>query len=194
MKESKYFECVCKRCSDSTENGTNFSTILCARCTSTDKPALVMSTNPLDFEAEWKCNACGVTTPGSDVEELVDVLEKEVASLPTTKDAYEASLAKYSRILHPNHHVMIDLEFTLVQLYGREKASQKMAEDPKAQEQAMVRDARRKLELCEKVLSVISKLMPGELFFSSKRDDYDFKNRFKVLTFRKIIVNIRTVN
>ena len=120
-----------------------------------------MSTNPLDFDAEWKCNACSATTPGSEVEELVDVLEKEVAGLPTTKDAYEASLAKYSRILHPNHHVMIDLEFTLVQLYGREKAQR--LEDPKAQEQVMVRDAKRKLELCEKVLSVISKLMPGKL-------------------------------
>ena len=32
---------------------------------------------------------------------------------------YEKTLKKYSCLLHPNHHIMIDLEFTLVQLYGR---------------------------------------------------------------------------
>ena len=81
------------------------------------------------------------------------------------QDAYEATLASYSKILHPNHHVMIDLEFTLVQLYGRERSkppSTQNGPDSKAHEQAMVRDAKRKLELCEKVISVISKLMPGK--------------------------------
>ena len=74
-------------------------------------------------------------------------------------------MASYSKILHPNHHVMIDLEFTLVQLYGRERSkppSTQNGPDSKAHEQAMVRDAKRKLELCEKVISVISKLMPGK--------------------------------
>ena len=41
------------------------------------------------------------------------------------KDLYEKTLEKYSHILHSNHHIMIDLEFTLVQLYGRQSLSPK---------------------------------------------------------------------
>ena len=36
------------------------------------------------------------------------------------KELYEMALEKLSHILHRNHHIMIDLEFTLVQLYGRQ--------------------------------------------------------------------------
>ena len=39
------------------------------------------------------------------------------------KSFYEKALEKFSPILHPNHHIMVDLEFTLVQLYGRQPLS-----------------------------------------------------------------------
>ena len=49
---------------------------------------------------------------------LVEELEKETSLLPMEKVVYEKTLEKFSRLLHPNHHIMVDLEFTLVQLYG----------------------------------------------------------------------------
>ena len=88
LKESKYFECVCKRCCDPTENGTHFSTILCARCgdnKDNSSKGHVTSIDPKDFLADWRCDSCGVKTPGCEIEELVDLLEREVAQLPTTK-------------------------------------------------------------------------------------------------------------
>ena len=88
LKESKYFECVCKRCCDPTENGTHFSTILCARCGDNKdnrSKGHVTSIDPKDFLADWRCDSCGVKTPGCEIEELVDLLEREVAQLPTTK-------------------------------------------------------------------------------------------------------------
>ena len=32
LLDSKYFLCTCRRCSDPTELGTNFSTLLCQKC------------------------------------------------------------------------------------------------------------------------------------------------------------------
>ena len=51
-----------------------------------------------------------------DVEELIETLEKEVSNLPLEKDPYEEKLKVYEKLLHPNHHIMIDLKFTLVQV------------------------------------------------------------------------------
>ena len=93
LRESKYFDCCCQRCSDPTENGTHFSTLLCSLCKDTE--GRVTSTDPLNFEADWKCNGCGNKTPGGQIEELVEVLEREVSQLPTTK------VTANGGILHP---------------------------------------------------------------------------------------------
>ena len=54
---------------------------------------------------------------------LVEELEKEAGSLPLNKRVYEKTLERFSRILHPNHHIMVDMEFTLIQLLGRQPSS-----------------------------------------------------------------------
>lgn len=43
LKQGKYFDCACPRCSDPTELGTHMSTMKCHKC----DPGIVMSTNPL---------------------------------------------------------------------------------------------------------------------------------------------------
>ena len=50
---------------------------------------------------------------------MIEELEKETHSIKMDKELYEQMLSRFSRILHPNHHIMIDLEFTLIQLLGR---------------------------------------------------------------------------
>ena len=50
---------------------------------------------------------------------MIDELEKETHTIKMDKELYEQMLSRFSRILHPNHHIMIDLEFTLIQLLGR---------------------------------------------------------------------------
>ena len=77
---------------------------------------LVLSTNPTNTFADWKCLVCGHILKASDLEELIETLEKEVSLLPMERDIYEEKLNAYSKLLHPNHHIMIDLKFTLVQV------------------------------------------------------------------------------
>lgn len=43
LKEGKYFDCACERCSDPLELGTNLSTMKCHRC----DPGVITSSNPL---------------------------------------------------------------------------------------------------------------------------------------------------
>ena len=43
--------------------------------------------------------------------------------MPMDKKIYEKTLERFSHILHPNHHIMVDMEFTLIQLLGRQQPS-----------------------------------------------------------------------
>ncbi|PSN56126.1 hypothetical protein C0J52_10643 [Blattella germanica] len=51
LKESKFFDCKCARCSDPTELGTYAGALKCPKCNGP-----VLSTQPLDNSAEWRCN------------------------------------------------------------------------------------------------------------------------------------------
>ena len=112
LQDSKYFACHCIRCKDPTELGSHFSTIFCQKC----PKGYMLTTNPLNVLANWKCNECGYIMKSGDVEELIETLEKEVSELPLEREAYEEKLEAYSKLLHPNQHIMIDLKFTLVQV------------------------------------------------------------------------------
>lgn len=121
----------------------------------------MISSDPLKSDANWVCQKCGATLASDEVEGLVDALEKEASGLPLDKQAFEDTLARFSQVLHPNHHIMVDLEFTLVQLYGRDRASVPAAAGP-GRATLVEQEAPRKLELCEKVLGILAILMPGQ--------------------------------
>ena len=76
----------------------------------------MLTTSPTNIYANWKCNNCQHVLKSKEVEELIETLEKEVSELPLDRDVYEEKLKSYSKLLHPNHHIMIDLKFTLVQV------------------------------------------------------------------------------
>ena len=61
---------------------------------------------------------------------------------------YEACLYKFSSLLHANHHIMVDLEFSLVQMYVKNLSGQETLEE-------RLRQARRKKQLAEHVLQVM---------------------------------------
>lgn len=53
LKQTKIFDCDCRRCRDPSENGTFGSSWVCQRCS-----GLILSSNPLDNLSEWKCEKC----------------------------------------------------------------------------------------------------------------------------------------
>lgn len=46
LRESKFFECKCERCSDKTELGTHSSTLKCNKCDN----GIIVSTDPLGMK------------------------------------------------------------------------------------------------------------------------------------------------
>eukprot|EP00095_Tigriopus_kingsejongensis_P011042 maker-scaffold109_size355148-snap-gene-2.26 protein:Tk11042 transcript:maker-scaffold109_size355148-snap-gene-2.26-mRNA-1 annotation:"protein isoform a-like" len=68
---------------------------------------------------------------------------------------FECFIGKYSKILHPNHVILIDRKYVLARMYGRMEGYEV---DGLTDEQF-----RRKRELCEEVLGVLDKIMPGRM-------------------------------
>lgn len=58
LKSVYFFTCTCPRCTDPSELGTNFSTLLCNSDKCKRKKRLVLPLSPLDESSKWKCTAC----------------------------------------------------------------------------------------------------------------------------------------
>ena len=76
------------------------------------------------------------------VSDVIARLEAENEALPLEKEALEAQLERLSNFVHSNHQLRIDLKFSLVQLYGRDRLDcQKLLSE----------EAEKKLRVCKDV-------------------------------------------
>ncbi|KAF6204066.1 hypothetical protein GE061_002406 [Apolygus lucorum] len=121
LRCSKYFECDCDRCKDPTELGSHLSSIKCPSCDN----GLILSSDPLDPEAIWKCTHCDRTLQGQLVQRLYLKIQNEVAELeymdvsPGKLESAEKVLRNYKSSLHPRHAFNQSIYLMLSQLYGR---------------------------------------------------------------------------
>lgn len=85
----------------------------------------MISTNPLDNDADWLCPACNEKLSGRDYREYYGLLWNEMMSIDKrSPDAFEKYLAKYKDILHPTNSYTIEVKYALTQLYGNVKGIQ----------------------------------------------------------------------
>lgn len=148
--ESKFFWCQCKRCSDPTEFGTNCSTIKCTKC----PKGYILTTNPLDQDADWKCKSCSHTMPAKIIVQLLDRLFKELDAIDGNSiDLYEQFNVKYQNILHHNHYLFLSTKHSLCQLYG--KISGYLISEMSLQQ------IKQKEKICRDLLSVVDVYEPG---------------------------------
>ncbi|CAH2093115.1 unnamed protein product [Euphydryas editha] len=158
LLESKFFSCTCPRCADPAELGTHSSTLKCNKCDN----GVILSTNPLDNEAEWKCTEknCEFKTSGAAMRKMLGVVLAELEQLdaldpgPSALELREATLKKYKSVFHPCHAILISLKHALAQLYGRvENYSLDDLPDLLLE---------RKAELCRLVLKILDVVSPGD--------------------------------
>ena len=152
----KFFHCLCERCSDPTELGTYCSALKCPTC---KEP--VISQNPKDLKADWACIKCKRIFAHLKVSNVTAAIKEKGEQLEHSKDkpevdipVHEAFLKKYSPILHPKHVLLIKVKYALAKMYGRMKGYEA---DKLSNEQLL-----RKQALCEEVLTVLDKIMPGQ--------------------------------
>ena len=146
LKETKYFDCICARCSDPTELGSHFSTLVCRA------PACggyMLCQQPLQHNSPWECLKCQLQMSAADVAEEQEQWEEKIENTPRTLQDQENILADLLKIYHPNHNMCVDVYFNMVPLFGHNS------------HETLLEEAERKLELVEKVLSVMDKVIPG---------------------------------
>lgn len=117
LKNAKCFDCECDRCSDPTELCTYVGAILCSQCKNSD--GKIVSSDPLDPSAVWKCEVCDHTIPARQISWGNDAVRKEVSSLDkTSPHAMEEFLLKYSGTLHAFNGHALEVKYALAQMYG----------------------------------------------------------------------------
>ncbi|KPJ18660.1 Protein msta, isoform A [Papilio machaon] len=158
LLESKFFNCDCPRCSDPTELGTHLSTIKCNKCDN----GVILSTNPLDNDAQWICTekTCGFKTSGGAMRKMLAVVQAEVDQLdllepgPQAIEQREATINKYKSVFHPRHSILLSIKYALAQLYGRVEGYS-IDELPDLM-------LERKAEYCRMVLKTLDVITPGD--------------------------------
>ncbi|KAG6451401.1 hypothetical protein O3G_MSEX007112 [Manduca sexta] len=158
LLESKFFNCDCARCADPTELGTHLSTLKCNKCDN----GIIVSSNPLENEAPWKCSdrSCGFQTSADAMRKILNVVQAEVEQLdalepgPQAIEQREATIMKYKTVFHPRHSILLSIKHTLAQLYGRVDGYS-IDELPDVM-------LERKAEFCRLVLKTLDVISPGD--------------------------------
>ena len=115
LKEAKCFDCLCSRCEDPTEMKTFASGLKCVEC----KSGVVLSTDPLNSLAEWKCLEC---IRKISAKQALTALNNARMKLETINkrsvEECENYLKEFEMILAPSSVFMIDVKYALSLLYG----------------------------------------------------------------------------
>lgn len=107
------------------------------------------------------CQKCSFTTPGSAVLTVVTTIEGEINQLQEIETSIENIklcenvLLKYSKILHPNHYLMVNLKENLIDMYGWQLSNQ-IDNDA-----VIIECLDRKVALCREVLNILNVIQPG---------------------------------
>lgn len=144
LQQSKCFDCTCQRCQDPTELDTFIGSLVCPRC----KSGKLLSNNPLDEAANWRCESCSMETTATNVQLIQNRLQFEIENL-SKHSPYdlEMFLEKYccrpqqkqqqqpqnqqngccngdtidtsNTLLHERNTFVLQIKYALTQLYGR---------------------------------------------------------------------------
>ena len=161
---------VCPECLKNKNNSEKKNS---AKNQNNSKLGYIISSDVKNLEANWTCTNCTYSIKSDKVTQLTlrmkeasNKLDEECwGNSGTSKSKqsgarsiqlYEAFFKKHENIsLHPNHVFLIDKKYTLAKMYGRNEGYEAnvMTDD----------QLRRKQKLCEEVLFVFDKIMPGRL-------------------------------
>ncbi|XP_075159694.1 SET and MYND domain containing, arthropod-specific, member 2 [Haematobia irritans] len=150
LLQAKCFSCTCRRCLDPTEINTFTGAILCSRC----KVGKIISTNPMDNNAIWKCQLCPHKLSSKQMYMGNQAIQNEIDSLDkTSAKAFEEFLFRYRDTLHEKNTHVLQVKYALTQLYNFS-----MIETNKAA-------LKRKIELCQELLEIAEVLDGGWSIF-----------------------------
>lgn len=159
LREGKYFDCTCKRCSDPTELGTHISSLRCVRCykglvtskntTSTRSP----QEQTKQMNSAWECNSCKHQYRPNLITTTVSLARCQLNDIDRSDArALEDLLRRLLRTFPPQHFVILELKQTLVAAYR-----DMILRQPNPSRKIL----NRKTELCQDMLPVLQVVEPG---------------------------------
>ncbi|KAK4873948.1 hypothetical protein RN001_013308 [Aquatica leii] len=151
LADSKFFSCLCKRCQDVTEFGTNLTAL---KCQNRNCDGVVL---PKSFQSpcsHWSCNICGNQVSTEYATDVTKRVGNELVVMDKgSVDDCKTFLKYYEKLLSLNHAYMIDVKLALAQLIG--DGSQTLQSLP-------VDDLLYKQQLCKELIDVIKVIAPAE--------------------------------
>ncbi|KAH8419595.1 hypothetical protein KR222_008130, partial [Zaprionus bogoriensis] len=161
LRHVKCFDCACARCVDPTELGTFAGSQMCAKC----KVGKIISLDPLDNAAGWKCQLCSVTQTARQVLTQDAKLQQELESVEKTPVALEDFIYRHRIELHETNTHILQAKYALTQLYGTAPGFAMDGECSKylfyylfiticACTELSEQSLQRKVELCEQLLQL----------------------------------------
>lgn len=127
LLSTKFFWCVCSRCQDDGESNDELllNGILCAKC-SDGNEILVNDSND---QERMICSKCDHSLPIIEYKRIQTEIEKEFEEnfsmfknatyTPLTLAAFTKFLGKYSKVVHPLHHVIFNTLVTMMNICVR---------------------------------------------------------------------------
>jgi len=101
LMDGWYFRCKCLRCIDPLEGLTFASSVACLKC----KEGLILSTNPLDADADWSCGDCGFLKTADSIKKLNDYFFGAIQAATNDCMGLEDLLEKAVKMFHPSHYI-----------------------------------------------------------------------------------------
>ncbi|XP_043198838.1 SET domain-containing protein SmydA-8-like [Amphibalanus amphitrite] len=151
LRQTKYFDCTCRRCADPTECGSELSSLRCPDCSD----GLVRCTAPLEPAVPWRCSQCPRELSATEVVQIMQHIGEQLVNVEKgSVTAAETFIRDFTTVLPPTHFYMCDIKTALCMLYGKEKEE----EDAVLTEA----EAKRKEELARELLDVLQKVYPGQ--------------------------------
>lgn len=114
-----------------------------------------------DKTCEWKCQKCSFVTPSTAVDLVITTIDNEITALQELETSIENIklceniLTKYSKILHPNHYLMVNMKENLIDMYGWQLSNQIENDNE------IIECLNRKIVLGRQVLDVLNVIHPG---------------------------------
>lgn len=144
LLEGKYFRCKCTRCTDPTELGTEISSLVCHKC----RKGFLRHVEIEKGFKMWQCGECKLCFKDFLIDLAVEEARRRIDELdPTDIQDMELLYKKLLLTFHPNHYLLLELKQNMVSLYSKLPPTKS--------------NLNRKIDLCGRLMSVISKLEPG---------------------------------
>ncbi|QQP38228.1 Protein msta_ isoform Alike [Caligus rogercresseyi] len=153
-----HFRCSCKRCSDTTEFGTQVDAIVCQDCAKVhglDGAGNLLPMSSTEPNSDWVCNKCFSTLSAYAVQELLDEWWDSVDNVPKYNiPSLERKHHELKNYFAPSHYYVMEIKRRLIVGIGEAKGYDDI--------QSVARPwLQKKVEYCREHLELQKVLAPG---------------------------------